>query len=411
MMQPPSDTVPSDAVLRKGPVSAQLPQIVIPGDNLGLGIPGDELDGMSYNRSTVLRTTEFVLLFSVGRDTTGDVPQDPVLVAGNLPFNVADQAARGHADGDGYISLFAINTNGPIDLFLRTSNPGNVEAVAHFDEGGQDYQAQPPVGSKQPSTADTDNTNSTAYDDPDPERSADRASNRTVVHGLYFTVSRNSPSLDGSLPGTSGADIFFDPRPDLPGLQRQFPYATAQMLGLSPFDDISAMIVDDFNTNGWYDPGDRVYFSLARFSPTLLNLAFASSNGAADVYVSEYDAAGSPVIQPFVFAEQLGLVGRQDDIDALEIVPCGTPSSPCDALQFARDSGIRLFKGDWTNDGVIGISDAQVVPFCMSGPWQGPGFLPPPIPCGDIFDFNGDSDVDLEDFAALTQVFGTAPGD
>jgi hypothetical protein len=227
-------------------------------------------------------------------------------------------------------------------------------------------------------------------------------------------VTPNSPSLtSGQLPGNSGADVFFDPAPQVPGLQWSVPYARAQSLGLRMGDDINALIVDDFNTNGIFDGNDCVYFSLSADSPSLLLLPFVSSNGAADVLRT--CAAPDGIVEPKLYAAaaDLGLLGPADDIDALEVVPCGSasdPTNPCDPVALAAASSIRLFAGDWNNNGTIGVQDAGAIPPCLSGPHDGVGFVPPPPICRDIFDFNGDGDVDLKDFSRFAQIFGTAPG-
>jgi hypothetical protein len=416
-VQPPFDPVHPDAVLMKGGPMDDVPLTVFPGVDIGLGQEGDELDGLSFNRTSAIRNTQFVLLFSVGRDTTGDVPPEPGLAGSNRPFNVADQVMRGHAPGDGFMSLRAFDTNGPRSLF-RGSGESNAQVINNFDEGGQDYQADPPISSKDyvPAATPKDNVSSTAY--------VTSASSNALRHapggrgvppppdnGVYFTVTPNSESLlMAQLPGNSGADIFYDPQPDVPGLQRTFPYASAIDLGLAAGDDINALLVDDPNSNGVYDAGDRVYFSLAPGSVSLSTLQFVSSNGAADVLFAEIDSAGFSRIHLFAPARMLGLVGPDDDVDSLEIVSCGDASSPCAPGQFAAQSSIRLFPGDWNNDGVIGLEDTGAVPFCLSGPWQGVDFAPPTPLCRDIFDFNGDGDVDLQDFAFVQWIFGGMPG-
>ena len=411
--QPGTPRVNSDAVLAKGQPSDPVPATVLPGANLGLGMPGDELDGISFNRTIVLRQRQFVLLFSVSRGTTGEVPPNPALVASDAPFNVADQVMRGHAAGDGFMSLRAFDSNGPVGS-TRGSTDGNGQPINNYDEGGQDYQALPTVGSKDhvPPGTFEDNVNGTSYPPTSPTaRALARGVPGGGEDGFYFTVSAASPTLQsGGLPGDSGADIFFDPNPELPGLQAQQPYAYADQLGLTGLDDIDALIVDDSDTNGLFGGDDCVYISLTPESPTLAMLSFASSNGAADVYRICATPQGFAEITPFAAALQLGLAGDTDDIDALEIIPCDDATGACAPLSFAAASSIRFFPGDWNNDGAIGAADAKAVPFCLSGPYQGLGFVAPSPVCRDVFDFNNDTDVDLADFGFFQFVFGTTPG-
>lgn len=407
--QPPNDDVTADAILAAGAPSDPEPVVIAPGFNLGLGQPGDDLDAFSFNRGWSVRNREFVLLFSVNRATTGDVPPDPALVADYVVFNVANQAVRRQAAGDSFISLVAFDSNGPIGGTRGSGS--NTQTINNYDEGGQDYKALP-MGSSStyfpPGTAQ-DNVDGTAYEESnEPQRGA----RGTTGNGVYFSVTAESPSLAGGLlPGNSGADIFYDPNPGVPGLQQMFPYAESFRLGLLPSDDIDAMVIDDSNTNGIFDGVDCVYFSLTPDSPSLQLLPFTSTNGAADVLVVCHNVMNQAVIKSFAPAAGLGLLGPGDDIDALEIVPCNVPGANCDPIMFARDAGIRLFPGDWNNDGVISLQDTVAVPFCLSGPREGDGFLPPPRICQDIFDFNADWDVDLADFGFLQFIFGSSPAD
>lgn len=401
-----ADHVDPDAVLAKGGPNEPLPSTVFSGQHLGLGLPGDELDGLSANRTLALHQRQFVLLFSVGRATVGGVAADPTLTGANAPFNVADQVIRGHAAGDGFISLHAFDSNGVVSA-TRAGIPNNSQAINNYDEGGQDYQADPPTSSAGyvPPGTPQDNVNASAYSATDPVRGVS-------VDGLYFSVSPGSPSLQaGLLPGGSGADIFYDPEPDVPGLQQpQQPYASADELGLTAADDIDALVVDDRDANGRFGGRDCVYVSLAPGSPTLAMLPFVSSNGAADVLRICAGPQGIPLVRQFAPAAALGLAGAGDDMDALEVIPCGDALQACDPQAFAADASIRSFPGDWNNDGMIGAADTLAVPACLSGPFTGPGFVPPSRYCRHVFDFNADHAVDLIDFGFFQFVFGSAPG-
>ena len=80
----------SDEILRKVDGN-EYPVTEVLANGLNLGRPADDLDGISFNRIDVADLGSFILLFSVDRVTTGDVPPDPALVAQDVPFNVTDQ--------------------------------------------------------------------------------------------------------------------------------------------------------------------------------------------------------------------------------------------------------------------------------------------------------------------------------
>jgi hypothetical protein len=68
---------------------------------------------------------------------------------------------------------------------------------------------------------------------------------------------------------------------------------------------------------------------------------------------------------------------------------------------------IKAAPGDYNADGAVDLSDFALLPDCLFGP----GVLPAPVEtatsvkCLEAFDFDGDSDVDLQDVAAFDQVF------
>ena len=61
--------------------------------------------------------------------------------------------------------------------------------------------------------------------------------------------------------------------------------------------------------------------------------------------------------------------------------------------------------GDTDLDGDVDGADYAIFAGCMGGPAAEPV---PPSPCLEAFDFDGDQDVDLEDYAEFSIVF-TAP--
>ena len=373
----------------------------IPQGHLGLQWPEDDVDGFSFNNGELPPDIGFVLLFSVNRATEGSVPPNEALKRqAEVPFNASDQAVRGHASGDGFLSLTNFDRNGIIPGDGRpdeTSN--NSQAFNNYDGGGSDFHALPYCSSRPylRGRVPQDNVNGFAW--------ADRSGRIRQLPPLYFSVATGSPSLQFDLPGSSPADIFYDPAPDAYGVPEEV-FAYHIELGLDAEDDIDALIVFDDDGDGRFNGTDQVLFSLAPGSPSLElgGIPDVSSNGAADVFAVHY---GFPVIEVYGPAANLGLRQPPDDVDALEFVLC-TDGSWC-----ASEWGIRLTKGDWINDGVINLDDFP--PFvagtepCLSGPKEGEDFAAPSVPCLEVFDFDHDGDVDLADFGGFQRVFGTTP--
>ncbi len=80
------------------------PQVIIPGPDLGLVSPDDDLDALSANNAAVEPTAEFSLQFSVDRSTAGLADPDPGMIESEVPYNPLDQAVKGQAAGDQYMS-------------------------------------------------------------------------------------------------------------------------------------------------------------------------------------------------------------------------------------------------------------------------------------------------------------------
>ena len=64
--------------------------------------------------------------------------------------------------------------------------------------------------------------------------------------------------------------------------------------------------------------------------------------------------------------------------------------------------------GDWDSDGLVDLDDYAQFAQCMLG--SGPGIATPTPTCAAVFDFNGDADVDLEDFRTLQSLVSIAGG-
>jgi len=325
-------TVTADSVLQvMGGVAIEVPVPVLDGNALGLGQPGDQLDALSLNHAGLSPTATFSILFSVDRATVGAAPPDPLLTSQGVPFNVQDQAAKGHAAGDQFISLGLFQFGAAARSQVLGSGSNNSQVRNNFDEGGVDFAAKPETSSSGSAGPPQDNVNSTS--------GAAAATVAGIVGGVYFSACRdarstcNSPSL-ALLPGgatPSGANLYFNANPGTPGTMTTL-FASFANLGLQQDDDISAVVVLDFDGNGVFDGADRVVYSLAPGSPSLAFFTDASPVGAAaDVFV----VTPSGVRTVLASAARLGLGAPTDNIDALELFPC------VDGLACALEHGIR----------------------------------------------------------------------
>ncbi|MGD8452478.1 MAG: hypothetical protein PVJ57_11715 [Phycisphaerae bacterium] len=318
------------------------PVVLVARADLGLWSPEDDLDALSTPYPAIGVQRSFVLLLSVDENTVGVAPPDGNLAAMNVPYNVADQAARGHAAGDQFMSTRLITLN-----FGVAEGPANTLLTrANFDEGGTDFGGQPPCSSYENTVGEpVDTVNGMAYLD----RSDDGVIN------VCYSITTSSPSLR-TLPSfgqPSGADICFDPNPqaDLPIAL----YASHEELGLLREDDIDALIVFDGNQNHDFDGTDVVLFSLAPGSPSLTSIPGTSNTGsAADVFIVM--PGQSPRV--LVSAAELGLGHEADNIDALDFLLCDN------ALTCAAKHGIRSPRGDVDCNGTIDNFD--IAPFLLA---------------------------------------------
>lgn len=352
---------PSDVLDKPGPTP------VIPRVGLGLTHPLDNLDALSGNRSELAvsgASPTFAILFSVDRASIGAAAPDPALVAANRPFNMKDQAAKRQAPADLFMSTLAFDLNGPILPPLRSSGGNNTEVINQGDAGGVDYDLKP----KKSASESVDALE--PLDDVD--AISEKESSGGVAHGndslfVFFSVSRNSPSLE-NLPGVpSGANIYLDLQPTAPGTEILF--LSAQQLGLVPGvagDDIDGLVVAD-NGDFEFDEGvDRVFFTLTRNSPSLGN------NSAADIFV--YTGVGPPTV--FALAGDLGLAAT-DHIDALEILM----TDDVEASAFAH-ALLQILPGDHDDDGDLDQLDCDGFHDCFRG-------------AGVPFDSNGQANVTI----------------
>lgn len=375
--------VRGDTLLRPAPPNLET---VVEGWAIGLGLYDDDVDAISTANSSHVPGATFTLLFSVDSESAGVAAPDPDWVAMGVPYNELDQAARGQAAGDEFMSTTLFSLDPAVGVAATILPWNNVLVRNNFDEGGTDFIADPPT------SAETlvinvlqDNVDALAVIS-------------SVDNDVYFSITKDSPSLAGLHGGSSpsGADVFVfttgvveagwpnagnvqtraagtqpcqaeccqlanelyedcraiggtiegcaaqahdnlrtclqevcgitpEPTPEM--------YASAIDLGLRQGDDIDGLIVFDLNSSGVFDGDDRVLFSLTKNSPSLETIAGASPTGAgADVFLM------SPsLVQPVLFASAgtLGLGDENDEVDALDFEPCA------DSLSCAALHGIR----------------------------------------------------------------------
>jgi hypothetical protein len=348
------------------------PSLLVSGLEIGLGAEGDDLDAMSLANADVPLDASFAILFSVDRDTVGVATPDPDLVALEVPYNALDQALRGQAAGDQFMSTTLYTREGRAASRLTHNN---TLVRNNFDEGGTDFAALPAT-----SAGDV------VVDEP--QDRVDATLTASDITLLYYSASATSPSLE-TLPVweyPSGAHIFYLVLAfGEPGI-----FASCFNLGLQQEDDIDALLVFDTNSNGAFDGSDQVLFSLTPDSPSLATISGASTSGAAaDVFVV------TPGEDPVAFAPAalLGLGHQQDNLDALEYVPCD------DAEVCAAIHGIRRVAGDFDNDGDVDEDDFDTFEQCFTGPDN------PFAPDCEAGDFDGDGDIDCDDWGHFCQAW------
>ncbi len=362
---------------------------VLPGTALGLNDIEDDIDALAFPAMMPIAGDSIAVLFSVSRSTQGAVGPDPLLVQLGVPFNAGDQAFRGQAAGDQFMSTTLRGLDGTTKTRGRSSN--NTLVRNNFNEGGTSFSADPPSHAQDNAgAASEDNVNGTS-------QTSAKAGRDPVIEMVYFSLSRFSPSLltlpGGSVP--SGAHVFFNPFPLDPfePTETQM-YAQSGALFLMQQDDIDGLVVLDGNMPGVYDQGDVILFSLAPGSPSLGQIPGASPDApAADVYIVEYGFPPST----FMRADELGLGALGDNVDALDFIVCN------DAVICAEEHGIRSFPGDMNCDHVVDFADIN--PFVLALV-DGPAIYSAVFPDCNWYnaDIDGDTTVgfgDINPFVAL----------
>ncbi len=378
-------------VLRFSPFDPTFPVVDVNATDAGL-TPLDDIDALSINTTGIDPLEPLLLIFSVDRFTVGMAPPDPFLVDQGVPFNVLDQAARGHAAADQYLSTVAFTRSGAPVTPARGGRQvfNNVLIRNNFDEGGTGHGAQP-------QRAADINTTGVPQDNVDAVAAEQTPGPRTRPP-MYLSLTPDSPTVVQL--GVTGAYIFYLPEPGGPLLF----FASPDALGLTPLDDIDGLVVFDMNDNGVFDGSDlmadQVLFSLAPGSPSLTTIPDASNEGAAaDIF--SVRPGMPPTVTVLAHAAQLGLGAISDNVDALHFLRSTTP------MQSALRHGIReRVTCDYDCDGDVDQKDLMAwVVECQTGP-ETPGTPLPQTPeCLLAFDVTHDYRVDLADFAVFQQRF------
>lgn len=333
-------TLSPDAVLQLGDPT---PVVAIPGNALGLGQPGDQIDALSSNQAGFPPTATFSLLFSIDRASVGAAAPDPLLVSSGVPFSASDQAAKNHGAGDQYISLDTFQLGGlAVGVPVLGSGSNNSQVRNNFDEGGVDFAAKPETSSSTVLSAFRGGVAAMAAPQDNVVATLGTGLPANIAGGdsaVYFSLCLDprgtcaSPSIANLSGGVapSGASLFYHPDPGSP-MGGPSLFAGFAALGLQQGDDINAMVVLDVDANGIFDGDDRVFYSLAPDSPSLELFPEASATGASADVFSVSPSGARTLVAP---AAALGLGAVTDNIDALDILPCA------DGLACALAHGMR----------------------------------------------------------------------
>lgn len=363
-----------DKIYMAGPGS---PVPVGGGAGSGLGMPGDDLDGLSSG----IPDEEWVFCWAVAPGSTGTRTAE---FRGPLPpFNLNNQAANNQQTGDAFLSTEAWDRFGPVPslgLGLFTNALAINQGGTYFTTLGLLPDVDPnvavPIG--------------TPLDDLDAEMNP--IDPDQPLPPIYFSVSGNSPSL-GSLPPSpipSGADIFFDPDPTTGG--DELLYAPGQQLGLiitpdpTVRDDIDGLSVHDTIPDGIFDPlaGEFIIFSLRPDSPSLADL------GATPADLLIYDIEGLRVLAQGI---DMGLADG-DDVNAVRAMSLIGPDV---ASTFEAVFPLPDCPGDANADLVVDLADLNLVLANFVNGADG--------------DVNGDGVVDLADLNLVLGNFGNECAD
>jgi hypothetical protein len=174
------------------------PRVALEARGLLLFSPFDDVDALSGPHLEFAHGDTVSILFSVDRATVGLSPPDPVFVASGVPYNVRDQAQRGHAAGDTFLAADLFDRAGPL-MLEENARQNNLLGLNNFDEGGSDLVVGPPTH------ASTWLAPGTPIDRVDALAHLPR-DDRGDIAAAYFSLTSSSPALERL--GGTGADVF-----------------------------------------------------------------------------------------------------------------------------------------------------------------------------------------------------------
>jgi len=374
---------PTGGVADFGPLPP--PDINVSGDLVGLqlfaacvghapGVPcGIEIDALSYGNDHLLDTNSvpgYRIWFSVDEYALGDV-----LIVGGIGPNVFSEASVSDASSDLFVSLDL--PPGPVPPLgaLLNGNAGTLDGDGERSAGGNVYRGlglrepNPPTGGLPNLGDNLDAFNLGPRPLPGQPIFFSLEGGLTDPHPLATALQgSDSAFLNGFQPG----DILVSPAGGgLPSV-----YALGLEIGLTPFDDINALIISENGIPGFqrsivpYDwtnaaaATDMVIFSVRRGSQIVGQLD--SLQGImiepGDLLIPGPPGASTPGI--LIAAEAMGLnttrcgvapPGLGDDVDGMDAMAGDDPYTDCNGNGI--EDSVDIATGFSTDDNLNGIPD------------------------------------------------------
>ncbi len=216
----------------------------------------------------------------------------------------------------------------------------------------------------------------------------------------------NPDTVPGNFASVS-AQVFHPVTPDQSQVKLYVPagYALSMNDPDGPNDLILAAIKGDPDLDGIIGSVDQSTLIAAYTGPlggsgytpaTPDNLATFDFDGDGDIDCSDYQelvAGWSAGGSPSAFSG----CDNDSDSDGVADADDGCAGTPVGAMV----SAIGCLRGDFNQDGIVSGGDAAGLTDCMAGLFRFPNPTPPNTlaACLNTFDFDGDYDVDLEDYA------------